>query len=94
MRKIAKDMFYNVDMANLEEIYRAVTGRQPPKNTKGETLWHEIHRELEERELGGVSIYLGGEDGHIAVYDVEKRELIPVNDASEILDLVRKLKGK
>jgi hypothetical protein len=94
MRKIAKDMFYSVDMVSLEEIYRAVTGRQPPKNTKAETLWHEIHRELEKQGLGGVSIYLGAEDGHIAVYDVEKHERIRVNDASEILDQVRKLKGK
>jgi hypothetical protein len=94
MRKIAKDMFYNADMITLEEIYRAVTGRRHPGYTKGETLWHEIHRELEKQGLGGVSIYLGGEDGHIAVYDVEKHELIRVNDASEILDLVKKLKGK
>jgi len=94
MRKIAKDMFYNADMVTLEEIYRAITGRWPPKNTKAETLWHEIHRELEKQGLGGVSIYLGGEDGHIAVYDVEKHELIRVNDAGEILDLVMKLKGK
>jgi transposase-like protein len=94
MRKIAKDMFYNADMVTLEEIYRAVTGRRHPGYAKGETLWHEIHRELEKQGLGGVSIYLGGEDGHIAVYDVEKHELIRVNDASEILDLVKKLKGK
>jgi hypothetical protein len=94
MRKIAKDMFYSVDMVTLEEIYIAITGQRPPKNTKAETLWHEIHRKLEEQGLGGVSIYLGGADGHIAVYDVEKHELIRVNDASEILDLVRKLKGK
>jgi transposase-like protein len=94
MRKIAKDMFYNADMITLEEIYRAVTGRQPPKNKGGEALWHEIHRELEKQGLGGVSIYLGGEDGHIAVHDVEKHKLIRVNDASEILDLVKKLKGK
>jgi hypothetical protein len=94
MRKIAKDMFYNADMVTLEEIYIAITVQRPPKNTKAETLWHEIHRELEKQGLGGVSIYLGGKDGHIAVYDVEKRELIQVNDASEILDLVKKLKGK
>jgi transposase-like protein len=94
MRKIAKDMFYNADMVTLEEIYRAVTGQRHPEYAKGETLWHEIHRELEKQGLGGVSIYLGGEDGHIAVYDVEKHELIRVNDASKILDLVRELKGK
>jgi len=46
------------------------------------------------RGFDGVSIYLGGEDGHIAVYDVEKHELIRVDDASKILDQVRKLKGK
>jgi len=94
MRKIAKDMFYNVDMVTLEEIYRAITGQWPPKNTKAETLWHEIHRELRARGFDGVSIYLGAEDGHIAVYDAEKHERIRVNDASEILDLVGKLKGK
>jgi hypothetical protein len=49
---------------------------------------------LEKQGLGGVSIYLGSEDGHIAVYDVEKHERIQVNDASEIRDLVKKLKGK
>jgi len=48
MRKIAKDMFYNADMVTLEEIYRAVTGRHP-EYTRGETLWHEIHRELRVR---------------------------------------------
>ncbi len=94
MRKIAKDMFYNVYMVNLEEIYIAITGRRHPGYDKGETLWHEIHRELEKQGLRGVSIYLGSGDGHIAVYDVEKHERIQVNDASEILDLVRKLKGK
>jgi transposase-like protein len=94
MRKIAKDMFYNADMVTLEEIYRAIMGRWPPKNTKGETLWREIHEELEKQGLGGVSIYLGGEDGHIAVYDAEKHERIQVNDLSEILDLLEKLKGK
>ncbi len=94
MRKIAKDMFYSVDMVTLEEIYIAITGQRPPKNTKAETLWNKIHRELEKQGLGGVSIYLGGEDGHIAVYDVEKHELVRVNDAGEILDLVRELKGK
>jgi hypothetical protein len=94
MRKIAKDMFYNVYMVNLEEIYIAITGRRHPGYAKGETLWHEIHRELEKRGLGGVSIYIGSEDGHIAVYDVEKHERIQVNDLSEILDLLEKLKGK
>jgi hypothetical protein len=94
MRKIAKDMFYSVDMVTLEEIYIAITGQRPPKNTKAETLWHEIHRELEKQGLGGVSIYLGSEDGHIAVYDAEKHERIQVNDLSEILDLLEKLKGK
>jgi hypothetical protein len=35
MRKIAKDMFYSVDMViSLEEIYIAITGQRPPKNTK------------------------------------------------------------
>ena len=94
MRKIAKDMFYNVDMVSLEEIYIAITGRRHPGYARGETLWHEIHRELRVRGFDGVSIYLGGEDGHIAVYDVEKHELTRVNDASKILDLVRELKGK
>ena len=94
MRKIAKGMFYNADMATLEEIYKAATGRRPPKNTKAETLWHEIHRELRARGFDGVSIYLGGEDGHIAVYDAEKHERIRVNDPSKILDLLEELKGK
>jgi len=94
MRKIAKDTFYNVDMVSLEEIYIAITGRRHPGYAKGETLWHEIHRELEKQGLGGVSIYLGSEDGHIAVYDAEKHERIQVNNLREILDLLEKLKGK
>jgi hypothetical protein len=94
MRKIAKDMFYNVGMVNLEEVYIAITGRQPPKNKGGEALWHEIRGELEKQGLGGVSIYLGSEDGHIAVYDVEKHERIQVNDLSELLALLERLKEK
>jgi sugar phosphate isomerase/epimerase len=94
MRKIAKDMFYNVDMVSLEEIYIAITGRRHPGYAKGEILWHEIHRALRARGFDGLSIYLGAEDGHIAVYDAEKHERIRVNDASEILDLLEKLKGK
>ena len=94
MRKIAKDMFYNVVMVSLEEIYEAITGQRHPGGAKGETLWQDVHRELRARGFDEVSIYLGGEDGHIAVYDVEKHELVRVNDASKILDLVRELKGK
>jgi hypothetical protein len=91
MRKIAKDMFYNVVMVSLEEIYEAITGQRHPGGAKGETLWQDVHRELRARGFDEVSIYLGGEDGHIAVYGIKKRELIRVDDASKILDLARKV---